>query len=64
MEFKDGDEDVQAYQGACPEGAVIPVPSFLLRNAMAEARPVSDPVAATGGAREGSTVPSQELCEG
>ena len=41
--FKDGAEDVRAYRRACADGRVTPVPSLLLRSAMAEARTISDP---------------------
>ena len=43
MGFKDGAEDVRAFRRACADGRVVPVPSLLLRSAMAEARTVSDP---------------------
>ena len=43
MGFKDGAEDVRDFRRACIEGKVHPVPSLLLRAAMAEARTVSDP---------------------
>ncbi|MCE2494033.1 MAG: terminase [Alphaproteobacteria bacterium] len=41
--FKDGGEDVRDFRRACLEGRVTPVPSLLLRSALAEARTVSDP---------------------
>ena len=41
--FKDGAEDVRAFRRACADGRVTPVPSLLLRSAMAEARTISDP---------------------
>ena len=43
MGFKDGAEDVRFFRRACADGAVTPLPSLLLRSAMAEARTVSDP---------------------
>ena len=43
MGFKDGAEDVRDFRRACLDGRVTPVPSLLLRSAMAEARVVSDP---------------------
>ena len=43
MGFKDGAEDVRGFRKACADRRVIPVPSLLLRSAMAEARTVSDP---------------------
>ena len=43
MGFKDGAEDVRAFQRAVVDGRVTPVPSLLLRSAMSEARTVSDP---------------------
>ena len=43
MGFKDGAEDVRAFRRAMADGRVVPVPSLLLRSAMAEARTVSDP---------------------
>ena len=43
MGFKDGAEDVRAFRRACADGRATPVPSLLLRSAMAEARTVSDP---------------------
>ena len=43
MGFKDGAEDVRAFQRAVADGRVTPVPSLLLRSAMSEARTVSDP---------------------
>ena len=43
MGFKDGAEDVRAFRRACADGRVTPLPSLLLRSAMAEARTVSDP---------------------
>ncbi|MCY3701497.1 MAG: terminase large subunit [Rhodospirillales bacterium] len=41
--FKDGGEDVRSFRRACADGRVTPVPSLLLRSAMAGARTVSDP---------------------
>ena len=41
--YKDGSEDVRAFQRACAEGVVSPVESLLLRSAMREARVMSDP---------------------
>ena len=41
--FKDGAEDVRSFRRACADGRVTPVPSLLLRSAMAEARTISDP---------------------
>ena len=41
--FRDGAEDVRSFRRACADGRVTPVPSLLLRSAMAEARTVSDP---------------------
>ena len=43
MGYRDGAEDVRAFRRACADGRVVPVPSLLLRSAMAEARTVSDP---------------------
>ena len=43
MGYRDGAEDVRAFRRACLEGRVTPIPSQLLRTAMAEARTVSDP---------------------
>ena len=43
MGFLDGAADVRAFRRACADGRVTPVPSLLLRSAMAEARTVSDP---------------------
>ena len=43
MGFLDGAEDVRGFRRACADGRVVPVPSLLLRSAMAEARTVSDP---------------------
>ena len=43
MGFFHGGEDVRAFRRACADGRVVPVPSLLLRSAMAEARTVSDP---------------------
>ena len=43
MGFVDGAADVRAFRRACAEGRVTPLPSLLLRSAMAEARTVSDP---------------------
>ena len=40
--YKDGGEDVRAFRRACAEGVVVPVPSLLMRSAMAEARTVTD----------------------
>lgn len=45
MGWRDGAEDVRAFQRACLQGTVMPVRSLLLRAAMAEARTVSDPAA-------------------
>ncbi len=41
--FKDGGEDVRAFQRAMADRRVVPVPSLLLRSAMSEARTISDP---------------------
>ena len=41
--FKDGAEDVRAFQRATLDGRVIPARSLLLRAAMSEARVVTDP---------------------
>ena len=41
--YKDGGEDVRAFRKACAGGSVTPLPSKLLRSAMAEARTISDP---------------------
>ena len=41
--YRDGSEDVRAFQRACAEGYVSPVESLLLRSAMREARVMSDP---------------------
>ena len=41
--FKDGGEDVRDFRRACLEGRCVPVVSLLLRNAMGEARTVTDP---------------------
>ena len=43
MGFKDGAEDVRAFQRAVADGRVVPLPSLLLRSAMSEARTISDP---------------------
>ena len=43
MGFKDGAEDLRAFRRACESRKVTPVPSLLLRSALAEARAVSDP---------------------
>ena len=43
MGFKDGGEDVRAFQRAMADRRVVPVPSLLLRSAMSEARTISDP---------------------
>ena len=43
MGYQDGGEDVRGFRRACADGRVTPVPSLLLRSAMAEARTVSDP---------------------
>ena len=43
MGFKDGAEDVRGFRKGCVDGRVTPVPSLLLRSAMAEARTISDP---------------------
>ena len=43
MGFRDGAEDVRGFRKASLDGRVTPVPSLLLRSAMAEARVVSDP---------------------
>ena len=42
MGFRDGAEDVRGFRRGCADGRVAPVPSLLLRSAMAEARTVSD----------------------
>lgn len=42
MGYKDGAEDLRAFRRACEAGKVTPVPSLLLRAALAEARAVSD----------------------
>ena len=47
MGFQDGGEDVRLFRRACLEGKVTPVPSLLIRSAMAEARTVSDPAGNT-----------------
>ena len=41
--FRDGGEDVRDFRRACLEGRCVPVVSLLLRNAMGEARTVTDP---------------------
>ena len=41
--FRDGAEDVRAFRRACADARVRPLPSLLLRSALAEARTVSDP---------------------
>ena len=41
--YKDGAEDLRMFRRACESGKVTPVPSLLLRAALAEARAVSDP---------------------
>ena len=43
MGFKDGAEDVRAFQRAVVDRKVTPVPSLLLRSAISEARTISDP---------------------
>ena len=43
MGYRDGGKDVRAFRKACLQGRVTPLPSLLLRSAMAEARTVSDP---------------------
>ena len=45
MGFRDGAEDVRGFRRGCADGRVIPIPSLLLRSAMAGARTVSDPAA-------------------
>ena len=41
--FKDGGENVRAFQRAVADGRMVAAPSLLLRSAMSEARTVSDP---------------------
>ena len=41
--YKDGGQDVRAFQHGCAEGRVTPLKSLLLRSAMSQARTVSDP---------------------
>ena len=41
--FKDGAADVDAFRRACLDRKVTPLPSLLMRAAMAEARTVGDP---------------------
>lgn len=48
MGYQDGAEDVRAFRPAFATGQVVPLPSLLLRSAMAEARTVTDP---TGNAK-------------
>ena len=43
MGYKDGAEDLRAFRRACESRKVTPVPSLLLRSALAEARAVTDP---------------------
>ncbi len=43
MGFKDGAEDVRAFQRGVADGGVTPLKSLLLRSAISEARTVSDP---------------------
>ena len=43
MGWRDGAEDVRAFQRAALDGRLSPVRSLLLRAAMADARTVSDP---------------------
>ena len=43
MGYQDGAADVRAFRRACADSRVVPVPSLLLRSAMAEARTISDP---------------------
>ena len=43
MGFKDGAEDVRAFQRAAVDGKVVAAASLLLRSAMSEARVVTDP---------------------
>ena len=43
MGYQDGAADVRAFRRACANGNVTPLPSLLLRSAMAEARTISDP---------------------
>lgn len=43
MGFKDGPEDLRAFRRACETRNVTPVPSLVLRSALAEARAVSAP---------------------
>ncbi len=43
MGYKDGAEDLRAFRRACETREVTPVPSLLLRSALAEARAVTDP---------------------
>ena len=43
MGYKDGAEDVRGFRRALADGRVTPIPSLLLRSAMAEARTISDP---------------------
>ena len=43
MGYMDGGEDVRTFLRACADSRVTPLPSLLLRSAMAEARTTSDP---------------------
>ena len=43
MGFRDGGEDVRAFQRAFADRRVVPVQSLLLRSSVSEARTVSDP---------------------
>ena len=41
--FQDGGADLREFRRSCADGRVTPLPSLLLRSAMAEARAISDP---------------------
>ena len=43
MGYRDGGEDLRLFRRGCESGSVTPVPSLLLRSALAEARAVTDP---------------------
>ena len=43
MGYRDGAQDVRDFRRGCVDGKVTPMPSLLLRSAMAEARTISDP---------------------
>ena len=56
MGYKDGAEDLRAFRRACEMRKATPLPSLLLRNALAGARAVSDPA--------GNSKLAASTCEG